>query len=143
MIKAEQNDLPAAEKHLKEAFKADPQMAGAAFNLCVITAKDRPAEALEWCRKAAVLRPQEPKYAYTLAFYQRQGGDTVGALATLKALFNQSPAYPDAFLLLAEIYEEQGKKDEAVKVYSQAAAVPGMPERARTYFKSRLEAGQK
>ena len=143
LIKAEQNDLPAAEQHLKEALKADPQMAGAAFNLCVITAKDRPAEALEWCRKAAVLRPAEPRYAYTLAFYQRQGGDTVGALATLKALCNQSPAYPDAFLLLAQIYEEQGKKEEAAKVYSQAAAVPGMPERARTYFKSRLEAGQK
>ena len=62
LLKAEQGDLPAAEKNLKKAFKADPQLAGAAYNLCVIAAKDRPAEALEWCRKAAVLRPGEPKY---------------------------------------------------------------------------------
>jgi len=45
--------------------------------------------------------------------------------------------------LLAEIYEQQGKKDEAAKVYSRAVAAQGMPERARAYFKSRLDGVQK
>ena len=70
LLKAEQNDLKGAEKYLRAALKADPQMAQAAYNLCVITAKDRLDEAVTWCRKAAELRPQEPKYAYTLAFYR-------------------------------------------------------------------------
>jgi tetratricopeptide (TPR) repeat protein len=143
LIKAEQGDLPAAEKNLKAAFKADPQMAGAAYNLCVITAKDRPAEALEWCRQAAALRPREPRYAWTLAFYQRQSGDITSAIATLDALINRAPAYPDAYLLLADIYEQQGKKDDAAKVCTRALEAPGMSERARTYFKPRLEALQK
>ena len=139
LLKAEQGDLPAAEKNLKEAFKSDPQLAGAAYNLCIITATDRPAEALEWCRKAAALRPQEPKYAWTLAFYQRQGGDTAAAVATLDSLINRVPAYPDAYLLLADIYEQKGKKDEVARVCNRAVAAPGMPERARAYFKTRLE----
>ena len=143
LIKAEQGDLPAAEKNLNAAFKADPQMAGAAYNLCVVTAKDRPAEALEWCRKAATLRPQEPKYAWTLAFYQQQGGNTTEATTTLEILINRAPAYPDAYLLLADIYEQQGKQKEVAKVCTRALEVPGMPERAKTYFKSRLEAVQK
>jgi Tfp pilus assembly protein PilF len=139
LIKAEQGDLPAAEQNLKAAFKADPQLAGAAYNLCVITAKDHPAEALEWCRKAVALRPMEPKYARTLAFYQQQGGDNAGAVATLETLINRVPAYPEAYLLLADIYAQQGKKDEAAKVCNRALEVPGMPERARTYFTSRKE----
>lgn len=109
LVKAEQGDLPAAEKNLRAAFKADPQMAGAAYNLCVISATDRPAEALEWCQKAVALRPREPKYAWTLAFYQRQG-DSAAAAATLAALIERVPAYPDAYLLLADIHEQQGRK---------------------------------
>jgi len=138
LIKGEKQELPAAEKYLKEAFRIDPQMAGAAFNLCILTAPDHPAEALEWCRKAAVLRPLEPKYAYTLAFYQREGDDLTGAAATLEALISRIPAYPDAYLLLADIYGQQGKKDEVVKVYNRALAEQGLPPKAREYFKTRL-----
>jgi Tfp pilus assembly protein PilF len=139
LLKAGQGELPAAEKHLKEAFRADSQLAGAAYNLCVIIATDRPAEALEWCRKAAALRPREPKYAWTLAFYQRQGGDTAGAVATLDGLIGRDPAYPDAHLLLAAIYEQQGKQEEADRVYRRALATQGLPERAREYIKFRLD----
>jgi Tfp pilus assembly protein PilF len=140
LLKAEQGELAAAEKNLKEALQADPQLAGAAYNLCVITANDRPAEAQEWCRKAAALQPREPKYAWTLAFYQRQGGDTAAAVATLTALIERMPAYPDAYLLLAEIYVQQGREEEAGRVYRQALATQGMPVRAREYLKFRLDA---
>ena len=142
LIKAEQGNLPAAEQNLKAAFKADPQLAGAAYNLCVVTAKDRPSESLEWCRKAVTLRTQEPKYAWTLAFYQRQGGNTSEAISTLETLINRSPVYPEAYMLLADIYEQQGKSDEAAKICNRALETPGLSERARTYFKSRLDAMQ-
>ena len=69
LVKAEKNEPREAEKYLKTAIKLDPQMAQAAYNLCVLTSKDRIDEAVNWCRKAADLRPQEPRYAFTLAFY--------------------------------------------------------------------------
>jgi Tfp pilus assembly protein PilF len=137
LLKTDQGDLAAAEYQLKKAFKSDPQMAGAAYNLCVMAAADRPAEALEWCRKAASLRPQEPKYSWTLAFYQQQGGDSPAAISTLDSLINQVPAYPDAYQLLADIYEKQGEKAAAAMVYQRASEVPGMPERARAFFRRR------
>jgi tetratricopeptide (TPR) repeat protein len=142
LVKAELGDLPAAEKNLSLAFTSDPQLVGAAYNLCILVSKDRPVEALNWCKKAVALRPQEPKYSSTLAFFQQQGGDSVGAIATLETLINRSPAYPDAYLLLADIYEKQGRNDETVRVYKRALAAPGIPERARTFFKSRLDALQ-
>jgi predicted Zn-dependent protease len=140
LVKAELGDLAAAEANLKAAFKSDPQLAGAAYNLCIITASDRPAESLDWCKKAVALRPQEPKYAATLAFYQQQGGDSTAAIKTLETLIDRIPAYPDGYLLLAEIYAKQGKKAKVTEVYRQALAVEGLPPKAREFIKTRLEA---
>jgi tetratricopeptide (TPR) repeat protein len=103
LLKAEENEPRQAEKYLKKAIKVDPQMAQAAYNLCVITAKDRINEAVTWCRKAAELRPQEPRYAYTLAFYLNQKGDRDEAIRTLKAIIEKYPGYKDAEMLLKEI----------------------------------------
>jgi hypothetical protein len=49
------------------------------------------------------LSPQEPKYAYTLAFYLNQKGDRVEAVRILKGLVEKYPQYKDAEMLLKEI----------------------------------------
>jgi tetratricopeptide (TPR) repeat protein len=103
LVKAEKNEPKQAEKYLKKAFKADPQMAQAAYNLCIITAKDSIHEAVNWCRKASGLRPDEPKYAFTLAYYMNQKGDKDEAVRMLKALIEKYPGYRDAEMLLREI----------------------------------------
>jgi predicted Zn-dependent protease len=121
-------------------MKADPQMAQAAFNLCIITSKDRINEAITWCKKAADLRPQEPKYAYTLAFVEQQKGDADGAIRTLDALISRQPAYLDAYLLLAGIYEKSGKKEDAERVYNKALGLEGAPEGFRNHVRTKLEA---
>ena len=107
LLKAEQNDLPKAEQYLRAALKEDPTLAVAAYNLCVITSKDRINEAVTWCRKAAELRPQDPKYAYTLAFYLNQKGDRDEAIRTLKAIIEKYPGYKDAEMLLKEISKKE------------------------------------
>jgi tetratricopeptide (TPR) repeat protein len=103
LLKAEKSDPKAAEKYLKKAFKADPQMAQAAYNLCIITSKDRINEAVNWCRKASDLRPQDPKYAYTLAFYLNQKGNRDEAVRILKPIVEMYPQYKDAEKLLKDI----------------------------------------
>jgi tetratricopeptide (TPR) repeat protein len=110
LLKAEQNDLKGAERYLKAALKADPQMAQAAYNLCVITSKERITEAVTYCKKAADLRPQEPKYAYTLAFYLNQKGDRDEAVRTLKAILEKYPGYKDAEMLLKEVRDKEKRK---------------------------------
>jgi tetratricopeptide (TPR) repeat protein len=109
LLKAEQNDPHGAEQYLRKALEADPQMAQAAYNLCIIAAKDRIDEAVSWCRKAAELRPHDPKYAYTLAFYLNQKGDTDAAIRTLRTIIEEYPGYRDARMLLGEIAKKEGK----------------------------------
>ena len=106
-------------------------MAPAAYNLCILSAKDRPKEALSWCKKAAELNPQEPKYAYTLAFYQKEQGDPKGAAATLKDFLSRRPGFTDGYLLLAEIYARQGDRPQAEAVLRQAQQVESLSPRDR------------
>jgi tetratricopeptide (TPR) repeat protein len=140
LLEAEGNDLVSAEKHLRTAVKSDPQMAQAAYNLGVILAKDRIDEAVDFCGKAAEMRPDVPRYAFTLAFYQQQKGNLPGAAIVLDRLIAKYPAYADAYVLLGGIYEKQGKRAEAEGVYNKGLAVERLPDQYKIRMKERLEA---
>ncbi len=79
LLKAEQGNLPASEQNLRAALRTDPTLGEAAYNLSVILSEDRPDEALTWAKKSAELRPDAPKYAYSLSFLQYKQGDIAGA----------------------------------------------------------------
>lgn len=140
LLLAEEGKRGEAEAALRAALKAAPDMAQAAYNLAVLVADEKPAEALELSRKASELRPGEPRYAFTYAFYQAQRGDARGAETTLAALLTGHPAYGDAYLLLGEIYEKEGKAGEAVALYERALTVKELPEAARREISARKSA---
>jgi Tfp pilus assembly protein PilF len=139
LLKAEQNRVKDAERELREAFRLDPKMAQAAYNLCILTAKERPKEALSWCRKATELHPQEPKFAYTLAFYQKEQGDLQGAAATLKDFLTQRPGFIDGYLLLAEIYVDQGARSQAETLLRKVLQQENLPPRDRGRIAATLQ----
>jgi tetratricopeptide (TPR) repeat protein len=139
LLKAEQKRGQEAEKELREAFRLDPKMAPAAYNLCILSAKDRPKEALSWCKKAVELNPQEPKYAYTLAFYQKEQGDLKNAAATLQDFLTRRPGFTDGYLLLAEICVQQGDRSQAEAVLRQAQQVESLSSRDRARVADALQ----
>ncbi|HET7317832.1 MAG TPA: tetratricopeptide repeat protein [Nitrospirota bacterium] len=110
LLAAEKNDAKGAERYLKAALKYDPQMAQAAYNLCILLSKDRLEGAVRYCRKASELRPDDPKYAYTLAFFLHRKGETAEAVRTLKAITEKHPGYKDAELLLGDITKNKGER---------------------------------
>jgi tetratricopeptide (TPR) repeat protein len=139
LLQAEQNRVKDAARELRAALRLDPKMAPAAYNLCILTAKDQPAEALSWCRKAVELNPQEPRYAYTLAFYQKERQDLKGAAATLKDLLAQRPGFTNGYLLLAEIHVQEGDRPQAEAVLRQALQVESLPSQDRVKVAATLQ----
>lgn len=75
--------------------------------------------------------PQEPKYAYTPAFCQKEQGDLKNAAATLQDILAQRPGFTDGYLLLAEIYVQQGDRHQAEAVLRQAQQVESLSLRDR------------
>jgi tetratricopeptide (TPR) repeat protein len=129
-----------AESAFRATLKTEPNNAVAAYNLGVLVSGNRPDEAIQWCRKAAELRPDEPKYAYTVAFFLRERGDTDAAMGILQGMVRSPTPYADAYALLGEIYEKQGKTKEAVGIYNRALANDQLPEQVRYRFAARLRA---
>jgi tetratricopeptide (TPR) repeat protein len=103
LLQAELGDAAEAERRLRAALRADPAMAEAAYNLGVLLAPERPAVALGFLRQATRGDPQEPKYAYTLAFFTASGGDRLGAAQILRDLLTRRPDFQPAAQLLDEI----------------------------------------
>ena len=96
MLLAEMNKLPDAEQAFRAAFKADPKSARAAYNLGVMLANDRPEEALDWCRRAAELGPENPQNGYTYAFYLHRAGRLGEALQAIRQVRSRHPAHEDS-----------------------------------------------
>jgi tetratricopeptide (TPR) repeat protein len=132
LLLAEEGKTAEAEAALRAALKLDPDMAAAAYNLAVLVAPKNPAEAVELSRRAAALRPEEARYAFTLAYYQRQRGDAAAAAVTLQELLHRYPAYGEAYLLLAELYIKAGKAQDARQLFAQALEVKELPDAYRT-----------
>lgn len=137
LLKAEQKKMAEAEEHLRTALQADPKMHEAAFNLGVLIAEDRPSESIDNLFKAFELSPN-PKYGYTLAFYLHQIKDFDRASHTLDFMIQNWPTHPDAYLLLADIHEQQDKKAEAIRLLNHALSTKGMAERDRFRLAAKL-----
>jgi tetratricopeptide (TPR) repeat protein len=139
MLLGEMGKPKEAEKEFRAAAKIDPKSAQAAYNLCVVASKDRMDEALKWCRKAAELRPEEPRYGYTYAFFLEQKGETAKAIPVLRKIVNRNQPFTPAYIMLGSIYEKQGKAGEAKKVYKKAADNAELPEPDRAQFRKKLQ----
>jgi tetratricopeptide (TPR) repeat protein len=140
LLLAEQGQLPEAEQSLRAAFKADPQMAAAAYNLGVMLAKKSLDDGIAWCQKAHDLRPADPKYAWTLALYQQQKGNTDRAVELLRKAIQDEPSYLDAYMLLAEIYQRRLDFPAAAKVYRDAARIDRLPPEVRSQLEAKSRA---
>lgn len=138
LLLAEQQKLTEAKQALRLALKADPALAVAAYNLAVMVAQEAPEEAVRLCQQAVKTNPREPKYGFTLAYYQAQAGDLAGAAKALQANLRSSPAHLDSALLLGRIYETQKLPREAVRVYENFLK-QSPPEDLRSALNERIQ----
>ena len=109
MLLGEQGRVDEAEIAFRKAFELDPKSATAAYNLSVILSKDRPAEALEWGRKASKLESENIRHTYTLAYFLRQSGEFEESISLLQELIEQHPEFADAYGLLGTVMKNLAK----------------------------------
>jgi tetratricopeptide (TPR) repeat protein len=139
LLLAEQGKATEAEGALRDALKSNPQFPEASYNLGVLLAKDRLPEAVTVLRQAWQLRPQDPKYAFTLAYFLNQHGDRNGALSVLNQQVQKQNANAEIYFLLGELYEQTGSVEKAKQVYEKALSDPGLPPAAKMRFGAKLQ----
>ncbi len=142
LLLAEQGKMVEAEQALRTALKANPKQAVAAYNLSVITSSQNLKEAVDFARIAAESMPEEPKYAYTLAYYQMQNNQKSEAVKTLNGLIKIHPQYLTAVSFLADIYYKDGRIQEALKIYQNALNTEGISEEEKNSIRQSIAALQ-
>ena len=134
----EQNRIVEAETAFRAAIKHDPANAAAYYNLAVMFAGEKPNNSLEWCRKAHMIEPDDPKYAYTYAYYLNRSGKPELAIAILKKMVAKKVAHPETYALLADIFLKHNKTAEALKVYRSALENKNLSEDTRMGFMEQI-----
>ncbi len=97
MLLAEMGRMSDAEAAFRAAIQSDPQSAQAAYNLGVLLSKDHPEESLDWCRRAADLGRDNPRYGYAYAFYLHRAGrleEALKAIRAVRAVFRRTRRSP-------------------------------------------------
>jgi len=138
LLLAEQGKLQEAEKALLTALSANPEQAVAAYNLSVIVSQRSIDEAVQYSKIAAEARPEEPKYAYTLAYYQLENNQKSEAEKTLKKLIADHPLYLNAVSFLADIYMRDGRTKEVQTLYEQTLKTDGISAQERSSIQQAL-----
>jgi len=119
MLLAEMGRMAEAEQAFRAAFKSNPQSAQAAYNLGVLLAKDQPEEALDWCRRAAALAPENPQYGYTYAFYLHRAGQLDRALAAIRSVRQRHPSHEDSAQLEQALLQERNASSQRPAINTQ------------------------
>jgi tetratricopeptide (TPR) repeat protein len=140
LLLAEKGQAAEAQAALRHALEIDPANAAAAYNLAVLVGEANPREGASLAGRAAERAPQEPRYAYTQAFYLQKVGDVAGAEHVLRALVARHPGSRDAWAMLGSLLESRGRGAEAAEVYRQAARSGSLPEPDRRSFEARAGA---
>lgn len=128
---------------MRLALKTDPDFAEAAYNLGIMIAQRSPSEAIELCRKAYRLRPENIRYGYTLAFFLNQNARTSEAITVLVKMIDNSNATSDIYAFLAVIYSDQSRKKEALDIYRKAVENENLPMQNRYQFEAKLRSIQR
>jgi tetratricopeptide (TPR) repeat protein len=137
LLLAERQRLAEARDALRRALELDRRNAGAAYNLAVLVAEANPKEAAALAGRAAALAPQDPRYAFTQAFYLERAGDAAAAQRVLRALVARHPGYRDGWALLGALLEGRGRSAEAAEVYRRAAGMAALSAADRAAFEAR------
>ena len=112
LLLAEMCKMSGAEQAFRAAFKADPQSAQAAYNLGVLLSNNHSEEALDWCRRAAELGPDNPQYGYTYAFYLHRAGRIDQALQVIHSVRKRHPEDKDSARFEQLLLQEKNASGE-------------------------------
>ncbi len=139
MLMGEMGRLEEAENAMRKVAEVNPNSAQAAYNLSVILTDRKPDESLVWIKKAVELGPDEPKYAYTYAFYLNKAGKQDESIFSLEKNIENFPSHSDSYLLLGSIYESRQEAAKAKALYEKALKIQSLSDEEKQLLQQKIK----
>ena len=119
---SERNDLDAMKRYLDKALARDPNSLLALTNMGNYYAKQKqPREAQKWFARAVQADPQDPFAQIGLGIQSLRLEQIDKAVEHLTQAAMLKPDFVEAHLILAAIYDQQGKKEDSKRQAGLAA----------------------
>lgn len=131
LLMVEMNNIQKAETTYRKAYKINNNLAQAAYNIAIMVSERNMAEAEQWARKAMEAAPSNSTYQYSYAFYLTSNNKKYEAVTQLIALIESNPYYVDAYMMLAQLYHENGDSESAKKLLNKGLLIPEIDAQAK------------
>lgn len=138
LLMAEMQNLGLAEQAFRKVLEVNGQNSTAAYNLSILVSDKNPEEACRLSQQAMEATPEDPKFAYTYAFFLNRNQKPQEAVRQLDKIIRNHPDHLSSVFLLAQIHLDNGRKKEAIDVYLKALSGVKDPQ-ALTQLQSELK----
>jgi tetratricopeptide (TPR) repeat protein len=140
LLMGERGRYDEAIKAYQKVLDADQNSVTAAYNLAVIFgSRKQYDEAIRYATMTKKLQSDNPRNAYTLAYYLNESGKPARAIDELKTLLQQFPVYFDGYQYLESILLAQKKPQEMIAVLEKAMANSAVDPTSRDAMKQRIQ----
>lgn len=120
LLMAEMQKMTEAEKAFRTVLKVNAGNSTAAYNLSVIVSSRDVNESCKLSKQAMDATPDDPKFAYTYAYFLNQNKKQTLAILQLEKILKKFPDHLSSIFLLGNIYLENGNKGKALNIYNDA-----------------------
>lgn len=130
LLMAELQNIPEAEKAMRNVLKVNDKNATAAYNLSIMVAEKSLDEACTFSHQAMEADPSDPKFPYTHAFFLNQNKKQAAAVKILKGTIKKHPSHLQSVFLLGSVYLESGNKGKTLELYRKTLQSVGQDQQA-------------
>jgi tetratricopeptide (TPR) repeat protein len=120
LLMAEMQKLNEAEKAFKKVLEINKNNSTAAYNLSIIVSSVDLDEACTLSKQAMNSSHDDPKYAYTYAYFMNLNHHQEDAIKQLEKIIAQNPNHIASVYLLGNIYIEKNNPGKAIQIYQEA-----------------------
>lgn len=122
LLMAEMKRMDESEKSFRTVLKVNPKNSTAAYNLSVLVSSRDLNESCTLSKQAMEATPDDPKFAYTYAYFLHQNKQHPAAISQLEKTIKKFPGHISSVFLLGNIYVTQGQKDKVIDLYTKTMA---------------------
>lgn len=138
LLMAEMSKMNEAESALRKVLEVNKRNATAAYNLSIIVSSKDVDEACQWSKQAMDSSPDEPKFAYTYAYFLNQNKRQAEAMNQLEKTIREFPGHLSSVFLLGNIYLQSGNKGKTIDLYKQTMSALEEDQQARFQLQNEI-----